>query len=182
MKLIIKGNEYVLENRSKTQRAIIGTLGPKGELQGGVGKEATPLAKITEYDRLGGYITCEKGGQKAKVKTGSFYDFKNKQARKSPVVVFVFRDIYGEEIELADGAEMPMSVLALKGKKSKTKAKVKTTQEIEEEDSNESYDDSEDEVVEDDEDIEETVEDDLQDDEDIEEVPVAKKGKGKGKK
>lgn len=101
-------NGYKLGNEDKVERALHGTIGQKGALQGGVGDEASDEAKIAEYDRLGGLIT--KDGHR--IKTGCFYDFKKKVAFKDPQVVFIFRGLRGQEIEVKDGAALPMEVQA----------------------------------------------------------------------
>lgn len=80
---------YKLENEVKYKRVVDGTLGKEGQLDGGIGLKKDDDGNITngaqilaEYDRLGGLIT--KDGEK--VATGSFYDFKNRCARKVPDV------------------------------------------------------------------------------------------------
>lgn len=104
----MKINGYTLVNAEKVNRAIHGMIGPDGQLFGGVGEDASEDAIIAEYDRLGGLI--RKG--KSTVKTGSFYDFAKKQVRKEPEVVFVFRDLDGDVVELAEGEEKPIELVA----------------------------------------------------------------------
>lgn len=120
MKIKIGKKEFVLENADKVRRAVDGTLGPRGEMIGGVGKDAKPSDKLAEYDRLGGLITCDGD----KVKTGSFYDFKKGVKREKPVITFVFRDLLGEEVEVPEGEEKPRSVVAaeIKAEAKKKKA------------------------------------------------------------
>ena len=64
-----------------------------------------------------------------KVKTGSFWDFKKKAPRETPEVVFIFRDLRGEVVEVPDGVEVPIEVKAAqiseKNKKAKKVKKVK---------------------------------------------------------
>ncbi len=100
---------FSIANDEKFRRAIYGANTQGGKLSGGVGENASNAAKLAEYDRLGGLIL--KG--KAKVKTGSFFDFEDtKKPRTTPKVVLVFRDLNGEEVEIADGEEIPMEVKA----------------------------------------------------------------------
>jgi len=100
--------QFVLENSEKVHRAIEGTPGRGGLAVGGVGKEAKPEEILAEYDRLGGYIT--KGGRK--IKTGSFWDFKQNKARSKPEVVYELRDLDGNKVELKEGEEVPVEVMA----------------------------------------------------------------------
>lgn len=113
----IKG--FTLDNEEKVGRAILGSMGSEGTLKGGVGEDATEEAKLAEYDRLGGLIL--KGDNK--VKTGSFYDFKKQKPRETPEVVFVFRDIDDNEVEVPEGEAIPMKVKAAEINKSKKGAK-----------------------------------------------------------
>lgn len=101
-------NGYVAENPEKWNRAVEGTVMREGTLSGGVGKDASPEAKLAAYDKLGGLIT--KGGRK--VKTGSFYDFKKQEPRKEPEVVLVLNNLDGDVVELPEGAEIPIEVQA----------------------------------------------------------------------
>lgn len=100
--------DYELVNHDKLQRAIFGSVAGGGSLKGGVGEDASDGAKLAEYDRLGGLI--RKGGRK--VKTGSFWDFSKKKPREKPQVVFVFRDLEGNEVEIAEGKEIPLEIQA----------------------------------------------------------------------
>ena len=105
--------EYELVNEEKVQRVIEGQTNAQGEMVDGLGADAIendPMAVIAAYDKLGGLI---KGKEGAKVKTGSFYDFKKKAPRKEPEVVYVFR-VNGEDVEMAEGAPLPLEVKAAK--------------------------------------------------------------------
>lgn len=128
---------YTLMSADKVHRAIFGSMSAEGQLAGGVGEDASDNAKLAEYDRLGGLIL--KGGNK--VKTGSFYDFGSKKVRTKPKVVFVFRDLNGEEVEVDDGEEIPMEVKAAQAKAKKAaktpKGKAKKDDEGEAEDDEE---------------------------------------------
>ena len=100
-------------NEEKVQRVIEGQTNAQGEMVDGLGADAIendPMAVIAAYDKLGGLI---KGKEGAKVKTGSFYDFKKKAPRKEPEVVYVFR-VNGEDVEMAEGAPLPLEVKAAK--------------------------------------------------------------------
>ncbi len=120
---IMEINGYILVNTDKVKRAIYGTISSGGMLTGGVGENASDMAKLVEYDRLGGLIT--KGGYK--VKTGSFYDFQKGKARVTPEVNFIFRDLNGEAVEVPEGEELPLEVKAaqIAAKKPKKLAKPK---------------------------------------------------------
>lgn len=125
-----KGFELV--NDEKVNRAMYGSMSRGGVLAGGVGEDATEAQLLAEYDRLGGLV--RKDGNK--VKMGAFYDFENKQVRKSPQIVLLFR-VNGKEIEVPEGEALPLEVRAQQiaeagaveekavkgGKKGKAKAK-----------------------------------------------------------
>lgn len=99
---------FIIANPEKWNRAVFGTVASLGQLTGGVGENASDEEKLAEYDRLGGLIL--KG--KYKVKTGSFWDFKKKVAHAKPEVVFLFRDLAGDEVEVAEDEEIPLEVRA----------------------------------------------------------------------
>ena len=86
---------YTVSNYDKFHRAIYGSVGKEGKLYGGVGEDASDLEKLAAYDKTGGLIL--KG--KAKVKTGSFYDFENKKPREEAEVMLIFKDIEGNTVE-----------------------------------------------------------------------------------
>ena len=125
----IKG--FHLVNKDRLERAIYGTLGREGLLAGGVGEDASDDAVLAEYDRLGGLI--KKGENK--VKLGSFYDFKNKKARATPVIVFEFRDTDGVQIDIPEGEAIPLKVKAAEiiREKKRTGKTAKAVEEEEEE-------------------------------------------------
>ena len=120
MDVIINGKPYTLVNESKVRRAIEGTVTKNGQLEGGVGQDATVETIVAKYDQLGGLILS--GGNK--VKLGSFYDFDKKQVRPEPKVTFVFRGLKGEEVEIEEGEEVPVEVKAAKLLKEKKTRKV----------------------------------------------------------
>lgn len=99
---------YTIRNNEKWTRAVYGAPGPNGTLINGVGEEATDLEKLAAYDRLAGLIL--KDGNR--VKTGSFWDFKKNKPHAKPQVVFVFRDLTGEVVEIPEGEEIPVEVKA----------------------------------------------------------------------
>lgn len=101
-------NGYVAENAEKWNRAVEGSIAREGTLVGGVGKDASPEAKLAAYDRLGGLIT--KDGRK--VKTGSFYDFKKQAQREVPEVVLILNNLEGDVVEIPEGEEIPLEVRA----------------------------------------------------------------------
>lgn len=106
-KNVYKG--YILVNADKLHRAIYGSIGDKGRVDGtGAGENASAEEILVAYDRLGGLIL--KG--KAKVKPGCFYDFEKKVAFKKPEVILVFRDLKGRAVELEEGDEIPVEVQA----------------------------------------------------------------------
>lgn len=102
----IKG--FTLVNAAKFERAINGTVHRAGTPEGGVGDDASDDEILAEYDRLGGLI--QKG--KNNVKTGCFYDFKNKKPRDNPKVILVFRNLEGQSVEISDTEEIPADVRA----------------------------------------------------------------------
>ena len=102
---------YVLVSPDKVERAINGVVSSKGALMGGVGEKASDLAKIAEYDRLGGLIT--KDGKKLEI--GCFWDFAKKQARKKPEIKFVFwveRKGKSKKVVIDEDQEIPLEVKA----------------------------------------------------------------------
>lgn len=101
-------NGYHLTNPGKLDRAIYGTVHRNGLPEGGVTEDASDLEVLAEYDRLGGLI--QKDGRN--VKMGSFYDFQKKLPRAHPEVFFVFRNLAGQEVEIAEGEAIPMEVQA----------------------------------------------------------------------
>lgn len=98
-------NEFTLVNEEKLHRVLHGVEGTENK---GLGDNPSDAAILAEYDKLGGLIL---GKENSKVKTGSFYDFKNKGAHKEPKVVYTFR-INGRETEVADGELVPLEVKA----------------------------------------------------------------------
>lgn len=100
---------FKLENEEKLHRAIYGTVGKGGAMIGGVGEGASEDQILAEYDKLAGLIT--KNGEK--VKTGSFYDFKERKPRETPEVKLVFV-VNGQTVEVPDGEELPGIVKAAK--------------------------------------------------------------------
>ena len=120
----IKG--FSLNNEDKLNRAVLGTIGRGGKLYGGVGENASDEEKLAAYDKLGGLIL--KG--KSIVKMGSFYDFVKGKAKETPEIIFVFRDLDGDAVEVPEGEEVPIEVKAAeiakanKGKKKKVKRDV----------------------------------------------------------
>lgn len=100
-------NGFVADNADKWERALHGTIGAEGRLQGGVGDGASPEAKLAEYDRLGGLIRFE--GRK--VKTGAFWDFEAGKAVAEPKPVWVVT-VEGEQVEVPVGEELPVEAKA----------------------------------------------------------------------
>lgn len=139
-------NGFTLVNEDKVNRAIFGTLGRGGALEGGVGEDASDAAKLAEYDRLGGLV--RKDGRK--VKTGSFYNFEGKAPHKKPVITLVMRDLEGNEVELGEDEAIPVEVQAADkiaerkakaaGKKGKGKKAEEASEEEEETDEEEDAD------------------------------------------
>ncbi len=105
--VVVGGVSYIAENAEKWDRAVNGMIGSEGTLVGGVGATASPQEKLSQYDKLGGYITVD--GRK--VKNGAFFDVKNDAAIAKPAPVFLFR-VNGEMVEVAVGAELPVEVQA----------------------------------------------------------------------
>lgn len=113
----IKG--FTIVNEEKFNRVINGSLGPKGQLRGGVGENATDEAKLAEYDRLGGLI--REG--KYNIKIGSFYDFAKKCAKATPEIIYLFRDYNDKEIEVPKGDAIPLEVKAAEVRKENAEKK-----------------------------------------------------------
>ena len=86
---------FVLVNDEKVDRALHGSMGSQGKLVGGVGDEAKDEAILAEYDKLGGLILQDG----IKVKSGAFWDFAKKVARKEPLVSYEIA-VDGEVIEV----------------------------------------------------------------------------------
>lgn len=99
---------FDLVGEDKVRRVIEGESNDKGEIVGGLGIDAKPLAILATYDKKGGLI---KGKEGSKVKTGSFFDFKTKTARKKPEITYVFR-FNGKEVEYKEGDEKPLEIKA----------------------------------------------------------------------
>ncbi len=103
--------KYTLKNSEKVDRALNGTLLGNGSKIGGIVKEDGSYdddALLAEYDKLGGLITNNDGDI---VKTGSFYDFKNKKAKTKAEVMLTFK-INGRVVDVPEGKEMPKIVEA----------------------------------------------------------------------
>ena len=88
-------------------------------------EESSEEQIVAAYDRLGGLITQGED----KVKTGCFYNFKEKKMIENPVVVLEFRDTEGDLFEVKEGEEGPIQV---KVAKVKTKSKKKVKKEVKE--------------------------------------------------
>lgn len=111
MNIETKLGTFELVNDEKVQRVIEGSTNSRGELVGGLGEDAianNPIQVLAMYDKAGGLI---RGKQGARVKTGSFYDFKKRTPREEPVVRYQF-NINGRHIELAADEELPLEVQA----------------------------------------------------------------------
>lgn len=115
----MKIGDYTLVNKDKLDRAINGTVGSAGALAGGVGVDAEESEILAEYDRLGGLIL--KDG-KYKVKTGSFYDLKNKKAFAKPKPVLLF-NVNNEVVEVPADEPLPLEVRASEQAKTKKQQK-----------------------------------------------------------
>lgn len=84
------GKTYTLEFDPKVYRAVFGD-----EKHTGVGEEASDLELLTEYDRLGGYITL--GGKK--IENGTFYDARKKRAVTEPAPKFAKKPLAIQKAE-----------------------------------------------------------------------------------
>ena len=100
-----KVNGFVMENADKVERVIYGNMGRAGVLEGGLGEDAEPELILANYDKLAGYIT--KDG--IKIKTGSFWDFKAKAARKTPDVMYIF-NIGSDKVEVRDPKDLASAI------------------------------------------------------------------------
>ncbi len=125
----MKIGKFELVNPEKLDRAINGSPTQEGT-KGGVGKDAEPAKILAAYDRLAGLV---KVGNR-KVKTGSFWNFKDDKAFKDPEVVYVARGIDGKEYEFTD-EDVPMEVsLAEKSPKTSKKRAAVTSEDEDSED------------------------------------------------
>ena len=113
--------DYEIVNTDKWERALHGSLGRVGRLEGGVGDDASDMAKLAAYDRLGGLV--RKNGRK--IKTGAFYDFREKKDRVIPEIEYVFI-IDGEEVLIAEDEELPLEVRAAEKKDQKKHGVIST--------------------------------------------------------
>ena len=99
-------NGFLLENPDKVRRAIEGSQSTYATKFQKLADGYAPEVLLAAYDRLGGRIT--KDG--VLVKTGSFWDFKNKVARKEPEVIFIAK-VDGVEVEVEEEeAKEPVKV------------------------------------------------------------------------
>lgn len=120
---------FSLINAEKLDRVISGVVGREGKSFGGIGEKFDDAGNLTNgaeilaaYDKLGGLVL--KDGNK--LKTGCFYDFEKKQAKKTPEIVYIFRDLEGDEVEVPEGEEVPLEVKAAEiAQKAKAAKKVK---------------------------------------------------------
>jgi len=99
---------YVCVNQEKLNRVINGAMGSGGKLYDGLGDDAPEKDILAAYDKLAGFI--KKDG--IKVKTGSFYDFENRQPRSKPEVILLFTDVSGAVVEVPEGKALPPKVAA----------------------------------------------------------------------
>lgn len=99
--------KYELLSEDKVKRLQEGTTGNDGQLIGKLPDDATGAEFLAAYDKLGGLI--KKDG--LVVKTGSFYDFKKKIARKKPEVTICVT-VNGKKYEYKDGDDKPKAVQA----------------------------------------------------------------------
>lgn len=120
-------NGYTLANEEKVRRAAEGSPTSQGTPSGGVGYE-DEAALLAQYDKLGGLIL---NSDNRKVKTGSFWDFKENSPRKKPEVVLLIQ-VGFDTVEVPEGEPLPIEaqaaeILAESKKKgaSKKKAVVK---------------------------------------------------------
>mgnify|MGYP001574455336 CR=1 FL=1 len=114
--------DFEVVNQVKWESAIKGSRGVLG-----VGDNASDMEKLAAYDKLGGLI--RKNG--AALKTGSFYDFEKKAPRQKPEIVYVFPQNHPVEprevVEIPEGEEIPMEILAKEiGRVKKEKGEKKT--------------------------------------------------------
>ncbi len=81
----IEYGEFLLVNREKLDRVILGTVAREGQMTGGLGENAPIEQILAYYDKLAGLIT-DKNGQK--LKNGCFWDFKKKYPKETPEIVY----------------------------------------------------------------------------------------------
>ena len=101
---------FVLENSSKLERVVFGDVKRAGVPEGGLGEEAAPMLVLAHYDKIGGLITKDVGGDKrVKIKNGAFWDIRKKCPREVPVIRYMFK-VAGEEIEVDDPSNLAKAV------------------------------------------------------------------------
>lgn len=72
---------YVLCNQEKYKRVVDGVVGDKGQMIGGIGRDAPEEQIIAEYDRLGGLIKTITTDEK--IETGTFWDFQKRKPKEN---------------------------------------------------------------------------------------------------
>jgi len=102
-----KETEFDIINIEKLDRVVNGVLKGDGTMTGGVGEDASTEEILAAYDKAGGLI--KRNGDT--VRTGSFYNFRKKEAHKEPKIEFVFR-VNGKEVFVPEGQELPGEVRA----------------------------------------------------------------------
>ncbi len=124
--MIVEVGQFNLLNEEKYNRAIKGVQAQdgSGNYRGGVGENASQVALLAEYDRLGGLIT--KNG--LKVKTGSFYDFKKRQPRELPDVSKFEVNVDGDLVDLTEDEAASVKSAQEKIKKMKADKEKKNKQ------------------------------------------------------
>lgn len=104
---------FVLENADKLERVINGDVKRAGVPEGGLGEKADPKLVLAHYDKLGGLITKDVGGdRRVKIKNGAFWDVKKKAPRVEPEIMYLFR-IGGDEIEVDNPSNLASAVTTL---------------------------------------------------------------------
>ncbi len=112
---------FTLHTAEKVARVIEGTTNAKGEFMTGLGRDASGNDVLVAYDRLAGYITGKEG---AKVKTGCFYNVREKAAHGKPEVIYTFR-VGGKNVDVPAGKELPLKVKAVQEEKKEAKKEAK---------------------------------------------------------
>lgn len=110
---------FVLENADKLERVIYGDVKRAGVPEGGLIEQYEEVGKIPKelvlahYDKLAGFITKTAGGaERVKIKTGSFWDFRNKRPHKEPKIMYIFR-VGGENVEVDDPSNLARAVTTI---------------------------------------------------------------------
>lgn len=108
-KVETKWGNFTLISAHKVSRVIDGKTNNKGEMIAGLGTKATDEELLVAYDKEAGLI---RGKENAKVKTGCFWNVKEKKAQENPKVIYIYR-LNKKTVEVPADKELPLQVRAV---------------------------------------------------------------------